>query len=54
LFTTRTSDELFVLQGVKNNYGQPQGPTIQLSLDLISSDIYQISTNLFYFGENTF
>jgi hypothetical protein len=32
LFTTRTSNELFEPQGVKNNYDQPQGPTAQLSL----------------------
>jgi hypothetical protein len=31
LHITRTSYELFKPYGVKNNYGIPQGPTVQLS-----------------------
>jgi hypothetical protein len=29
LFTTKISHKLFKPKGVKNNYGQPQGPTVQ-------------------------
>jgi hypothetical protein len=35
LFTTRTFREFFEPQGVKNNYSQPQGPTVQLLLLLL-------------------
>jgi hypothetical protein len=51
-----TSHELFELQGVKNNYGQPQKPTVQLSHffnlkkynvnQSIKISLYQIKTQL--------
>jgi hypothetical protein len=40
-----TSHELFELQGVKNNYGQPQRPTMQLSY-FFNLKKYNINQNI--------